>query len=70
MLDELKQQVQVSGLLDGIAPGVLGTEELVLLMIWTKPLVPPPGSSAQARQAYLRDKYATQARAVINIDSM
>lgn len=57
-------------MLDGIAPGAIGVDELVLLLIWTKPLVPPQGSTAQQRQAYLKDKYAVQARAVLNIDSM
>ena len=41
VLDELKQNTQCRALLDGIVPGQIGTEELVLLMIWTKPLVPP-----------------------------
>ena len=41
VLTELKQQNQLKSLLDGIAPGVIGMEELVLLLIWTKPLIPP-----------------------------
>ena len=45
VLAELKQQNQVKALLDGISPGVIGMEELVLLLIWTKPLVPPQGGS-------------------------
>lgn len=41
VLNELKSRQQVSALLDGIGPGAIGTEELVLLLIWTKPLIPP-----------------------------
>ena len=46
-------------MLDGIKPGMVGFEELVLLLIWTKPLVPPSGgeNAAQIRAEYLRDKY-------------
>ena len=41
VLNDLKQQEQVGPMLDGIAAGAIGVDELVLLLIWTKPLVPP-----------------------------
>lgn len=60
VLAELKKKDQVKSLLDGISPGVLGLEELVLLLIWTTPLVPPASNgpdSQQLRQAYKKDNY-------------
>ena len=48
VLNELKSNSQCQTLLAGIGPGQIGTEELVLLMIWTKPLIPPQsGPDAQ-----------------------
>lgn len=34
---------QLKLLLNGLAPGILGKEELILLLIWTKPLVSSQG---------------------------
>ena len=47
-------------------PGALGLEELVLLLIWSKPLVAPPGH----KEEYRKDQYAVQARAVLGIDGI
>lgn len=45
LLDELKEKEQLKELLGGVEPGMLGIEELVLLLIWTKPLVSTPGTA-------------------------
>ena len=40
-----KEKEQLKELLGGVEPGMLGIEELVLLLIWTKPLVSTPGTA-------------------------
>ena len=45
LLRELQQKEQLRDLLGGVEPGMLGIEELVLLMIWTKPLVSSPATA-------------------------
>ena len=66
MLDELQQKAQLRELLKGIEPSMLGVEELVLLLIWSKPLVYGPGG----QQQYQKDQYAQQARAVLGVDGI
>jgi len=49
---------------------MLGTEELVLLLIWTKPVVMPPGLAQHEQDAYAKDEYAGSARSVLGIDGV
>ena len=43
LFDELSNHNQLKSILYGLEPGVLGTEELILLGIWTKPLISKKG---------------------------
>ena len=54
LLTELKNKEQLRELLDGVEAGMIGIEELVLLLIWTKPLVSTPANAKQ----HAKDQYA------------
>jgi hypothetical protein len=43
LFEELSNHSQLKQIMHGLEPGVLGTEELILLGIWTKPLVSKKG---------------------------
>lgn len=44
VVEELKQKEQLIELLYDLNSNLLGVEEIVLLLIWSKPLVQPPGA--------------------------
>jgi len=54
LFEELASKDQLKNMLHGIEPGILGAEELILLNIWSSPLI--------QRKGQARDPYSDQAR--------
>lgn len=61
ILDELKKFPSLKNLLEGIQPEQLSNEEIVLLLIWTSPLVTHTGNN---------DEYSIYARGILGVDTI
>lgn len=58
-MDELKKHKSLQTLLTGVKPEQLSNEEIVLLLIWTSPLVTTTTNN---------DEYSIYARGILGVD--
>lgn len=59
ILQDLVQKPQLQSLLYGVKPDILNNEEIVLLFIWTRPLVTNVKNN---------DEYSIYARGILGVD--
>jgi hypothetical protein len=59
IIDELRKHKSLSTLLTGVKPEQLTNEEIVLLLIWTSPLVTTTTTN---------DEYSIYARGILGVD--